>query len=108
MTDKQYPRRTILKGALSSLAAIPVIALVGRADAAVAKVDVADPMAKSLGYIPDASKLDASTPGFKAGSKCGNCANFQGKATDAEGPCTIFAGKIVPANGWCKVWAKHA
>lgn len=107
MTDKQYPRRTILKGALSSLAAIPVVALVGRADAAAAKLDIADPQAKSLGYVLDVSKLDASTPGLKAGSKCSNCAQYQGKATDAEAPCTIFAGKLVAANGWCKVWAKH-
>ncbi len=108
MTDKQYPRRAILKGALSSLAAIPVVALVGRADAAAAKVDPADAQAKALGYITDVAKIEASNTLYKAGSKCSNCAQWQGKPTDAEAPCGIFAGKIVAGNGWCKVYSKKA
>ncbi len=108
MNEKQYPRRAVLKGALSGLAAIPVIALVGRADAAAAKLDPTDAQAKSLGYIPDVSKVDASNTLYKAGSKCSNCVQYQGKPTDAEGACNIFAGKLVAANGWCKVYGKKA
>ena len=106
MSDKLYPRRAVLKGALTSLAAIPVVAYVGRA-AAAAKVDAAGAQAKALGFVPDASKIDAAaTPTFKAGSKCSNCVQWQGKPTDAEAGCGIFAGNIVPAGGWCKVYAK--
>ena len=107
MMDKKFPRRALLKGALASLAAIPVVAAVGRADAAAAKVDPNDPQAKSLGYVPDTSKVDAkSNPTHKADQKCATCVQFQGKAGDASAPCTIFAGKLVEGTGWCKVWAK--
>lgn len=106
MTEKMYARRTVLKGALTSLAAIPVVAVVGRADAAT-KVDPAGAQAKALGYVVDAGKLDAaSAPTYKAGSKCVNCVQWQGKATDAEAGCGIFAGNLVTAAGWCKVYAK--
>ena len=107
MSDQLYPRRAVLKGALTGLAAIPVVAIVGRAEAAATKVDPAGAQAKALGYVTDASKIDAAaTPTFKAGSHCSTCVQWQGKATDAEAPCGIFAGNLVAANGWCKVYAK--
>ncbi len=107
MMEKNIARRTLLKGALASLAAIPVVAAVGRADAAAAKVDPNDPQAKSLGYVADTSKVDAkANPTHKPEQKCSGCVQFQGKAGDASAPCTIFAGKLVEGNGWCKVWAK--
>jgi hypothetical protein len=109
MFDQKLPRRTILKGALTGLAAIPVVALVGRADAAApaVKLDPNDPQAKALGYVTDTTKVDAKTnPTHKPEQKCANCVQYQGKATDAVAPCTIFAGKQVDANAWCKVWAK--
>ncbi|MDQ1241355.1 MAG: hypothetical protein QG550_606, partial [Pseudomonadota bacterium] len=34
MSEKTFPRRDLLKGALMGVAAMPVVALVGRADAA--------------------------------------------------------------------------
>ena len=107
MMEKKFARRTLLKGALASLAAIPVVAAVGRADAAAAKVDPNDPQAKSLGYVSDTSKVDAkANPTHKPEQKCATCVQFQGKAGDASAPCTIFAGKLVEGTGWCKVWAK--
>jgi hypothetical protein len=107
MMEKKIARRTLLKGALASLAAIPVVAAVGRADAAAAKVDPNDPQAKSLGYVADTSKVDAkANPTHKPEQKCATCVQFQGKAGDAAAPCTIFAGKLVEGTGWCKVWAK--
>jgi hypothetical protein len=109
MFDQKLPRRAILKGALSGLAAIPVVALVTRADAAApaAKLDPNDAQAKALGYVADTSKVDAKTnPTHKPDQKCANCVQYQGKATDAVAPCTIFAGRQVDAAGWCKVWAK--
>ncbi|MBS0395971.1 MAG: high-potential iron-sulfur protein [Proteobacteria bacterium] len=101
------PRRTILKGALAGLAAIPVVGIATRADAAAVKLDPNDAQAKSLGYVTDTTKVDAkANPMHKPEQKCANCAQFQGKATDASAPCTIFAGKLVEGTGWCKVWAK--
>jgi hypothetical protein len=108
MFDQKLPRRTVLKGALAGLAAIPVIAAVTRADAAApAKLDPNDAQAKALGYATDTAKVDAKTnPTHKPEQKCSNCVQYQGKATDAAAPCTIFAGKLVEGPGWCKVWAK--
>jgi hypothetical protein len=108
MFEQKMTRRSALKGALSGLAAIPVVAFVTRADAApAAAVDPNDPQAKSLGYVADTTKVDdKSNPMHKADQKCSNCVQFQGKAGDAAAPCTIFAGKQVSGNGWCKVWAK--
>ncbi len=108
MSQSLYPRRAVLKGALTGLAAIPVVALIGEAQAAT-KVDPTGAQAKALGYVADSSKIDAAaTPSYKAGSKCVSCVQWQGKPTDAEAGCMIFAGNLVAANGWCKVYAKKA
>jgi hypothetical protein len=47
-------------------------------------------------------------PKYAAGQICGNCALFQGKATDAAGGCPLFAGKQVAGKGWCSAYAKKA
>lgn len=74
-----------------------------------AMVDEKDPQAAGLGYHADASKIDkAKTPKFAAGSNCGNCALYQGKAGAASGACPLFAGKQVSAKAWCTAWAKKA
>ena len=107
MMENKFPRRALLKGALAGLAAIPVVAMVSRAEAAAAPLDPNDPQAKSLGYIVDTAKVDAkANPTHKPEQKCSGCVQYQGKAGDAVAPCTIFAGKLVEGNGWCKVWAK--
>lgn len=69
----------------------------------------ADPQAKTFGYVADAAKVDKTkSPKFAAGQNCGNCALFQGKATDAAGGCPLFAGKQVAGKGWCNSYAKKA
>lgn len=109
MSEMKYPRRTVLKGALMGVATIPVGALLGReAVAATVKLDVNDPQAKALGYVEDATKVDAkANPNYKAGQNCANCLQYTAKATDPQGPCNIFPGKLVEAKGWCKVWVKR-
>jgi len=108
MSETKYPRRTVLKGALLGVAAIPAAALVGRAEAAAAKVDPSEPQAKSLGYVEDATKVDTkANPNYKPGQHCANCLQSQVKAGEAYIPCNIFPGKLVNANGWCKVWVKR-
>ena len=71
-------------------------------------LDPNDPTAKSLGFVSDASKVNASTnPTFKAGQHCSRCAQYQGKETDKMAGCNIFSGHTVPAGGWCQVWTKR-
>jgi hypothetical protein len=109
MKESLLQRRTVLKGALAALAAIPVVAVAGRADAAAAspKLDPNDPTAKALGYAVDSAKVDgAKYPAHKPDQKCTNCVQFQGKATDAAGGCNIFPGKQVEGPGWCTAWTK--
>ena len=69
----------------------------------------ADPRAKALGYVADASKVDAKNfPKYAAGQNCANCALYQAKPTDPVGGCPLFAGRQVPAKAWCSAWAKRA
>jgi len=110
MSDQKFPRRTLLKGALLGVAAVPVSALLSRtADAAGAAVDPNEPQAKALGYILDASKVDAkANPNFKPGQNCANCLQAPtAKPGMTEVPCNIFGGRPVAAKGWCKVWVKR-
>lgn len=102
-------RRAIVKGGLIAGAFIPAMGLM--ADAAQAAdlpaLDPKDPTAQALGFVTDASKVDAAANAtYKPTQKCSTCAQYQGKAGDATGGCLIFAGKSVPAAGWCKVWAQ--
>src|SRR5512137_2704577 len=75
MSEQKFPRRTLLKGALLGVAAVPVSALLSRtADAAGAKVSPSEPQAKSLGYVEDAATVDAkANPNHKPGQMCANC-----------------------------------
>ena len=76
-------RRAMVKSGLIAGALAPAIGLMGntaRADA-LTPLDPNDPTAKALSFVNDATKVDAAAnPTFKAGQKCGTCAQFQGKA----------------------------
>ncbi len=109
MSEQNLSRRSVLKGAFLSLAAIPVVSLSATAHAApaTALVDPAtDPLAKGLGYVANGAAV--KDPAHKAGANCANCALYQGKAKDKQGPCAIFGGRPVLAAGWCKSWVKKA
>ena len=56
-------------------------ALLGRtAHAAAGKVDPNEPQAKSLGYVEDATKVDAkANPNYKPGQICANCLQAPGE-----------------------------
>ena len=99
-------KRSLLAGTL-----VPAMGLIGNGAGAAGlpPLDPNDPQAKSLGYAPDGSKVNAAAnPTFKAGQKCSTCAQYQGKPTDASAGCNVFAGHSVPAGGWCKVWAQKS
>ncbi len=106
--QSRISRRAVVKGGLIAGAFIPALGLL--ANSAVADglpmLDANDPTAKALGFVANASKVDATAnPTYKPNQKCGTCAQFQGKAGDASGGCNIFTGHSVPVGGWCKVWA---
>ena len=61
-------------------------------------VTEADPTAKALGYVEDASKSPNAKR--KAGDDCTNCQFYTG-GTTGRGPCQLFPGKSVNAKGWC-------
>ena len=109
MSERKIHRRDVLKGALIGVAAVPVTALLGRAEAATGRVDPNEPQAKSLGYVEDATKVDAkANPNFKPGQTCANCLQVpKGKEGGDWIPCNIFAGRPVAAKGWCKVYVKR-
>ena len=109
MSEKSFPRRTLLKGALLGVAAVPVTAILGRANAASGPVDPNEPQAKSLGYVTDATKVDPkANPNFKPGQMCANCLQAPaGKESGGMVPSNIFAGRPVSAKGWCKVYVKR-
>jgi High potential iron-sulfur protein len=102
-------RRAMVKSGLIAGSLVPAFGLLVNTAGAQAPtpLDPNDPTAKSLNFVTDASKVDAAAnPTYKAGQKCGTCAQFTGKAGAATGGCNIFVGHTVPATGWCKVWAQ--
>jgi hypothetical protein len=107
--QRRISRRALVKRGLIAGALIPAIGFAaksGAAAAALPALDPKDPTATALGFVTDASKVDAAANvTYKPTQKCSNCAQFQGKPSDATAACTIFVGKSVPAGGWCKVWA---
>jgi hypothetical protein len=109
MKNKIISRRALVKSGLIAGAVIPTLGLMTRSATAAGlpPLDPKDPTAQSLGFVLDASKVNAAAnPTYKPTQKCGTCAQFLGKAGDASGGCNIFAGKSVPVGGWCKVWAQ--
>lgn len=104
MSINTLQRRAFLKACgAAALAGIPVTVLAQ----APAKLAEDEPIAKSLAYLEDASKVDAeANPRFKSGNNCGNCALYV-TADEADGfaPCRAVGGKLVARAGWCKVWA---
>lgn len=102
-------RRALVKGGLIAGVLVPAIGLIGSAAeaAGLPPLDPKDPTAAALGFMTDATKVDAAAnPTYKKNQKCSTCAQYQGKPTDSSAGCNIFAGHSVPAGGWCKVWAQ--
>jgi hypothetical protein len=98
-------RRNLLKGlALGAAGAAIGVRRAGGAETA--KVDVQDSQAVALGYVENASQVDAKKyPQYVAGSNCDNCLQLQGKPGNNYRPCALFSGKLVAVSGWCTGWA---
>jgi High potential iron-sulfur protein len=66
-------------------------------------LQMSNPTAAALAYVPDAANADKSR--YPAGSKqtCANCLHF--KSLDADwGSCALFPGFKVKSAGWCAGW----
>lgn len=93
-------RRRLLKKVALGTVLIPIAGATLRTAAAdLAQITADDPMVKALKYVNDASKASDAKPG----SKCANCALYQG-GTAVQGGCPLFPGKAVTAAGWCASW----
>jgi hypothetical protein len=100
-------RRDFLKRALASAVIIPALGAADARAAPLPPLDPSDPVAQSLGFVPDASKVGAN-PEFKPGQHCGVCMQYQGKPSDATAGCSIYAGHSVPSRGWCGAFAQRS
>jgi hypothetical protein len=119
LTPSQNSRREFLQHSLWFAAAIPVLGTVLSAcndtgsatppngDQAV-KED--DPVAASLGYRQDATKVDTEKFPKRKGPEgekqfCKNCQFFTPKGDSGWGTCQIIRSGDVKATGWCNTWA---
>jgi hypothetical protein len=101
-------RRDFLKCALVSAVVIPALSGEYARATGLTPLDPADSTAESLGFAPDASKVDASAnPTFKSGQHCGICMQYQGKKSDSTAGCSIYSGHSVPSGGWCMAFAQR-
>lgn len=99
--NQPLPRRVFLMTVVASGAALATTAQ------AQALLDEKDAQAVALGYVADATRVDAKKyPKYAAGQVCSNCALYQGKAADKAGGCPLFGAKQVAGPGWCSAWAK--
>lgn len=119
-------RRSFLKKSLTILSAVPVVAALDRGNLiSIAKAQATTalpenhPMAQTLGYIEDASKVDTAKWPKRAGEEgakqfCYNCQLMTEKGlkvegrTEAFGRCALFADGLVTENGWCNSWVLKA
>lgn len=77
-------------------------------------VKESDSMAKTLGYVEDAKKVDTKKFPKRAGPAgakqfCYNCQFYTEKKNPKDSKaagCTIFAGKGVASHGWCNTWTQ--
>jgi hypothetical protein len=102
-------RRDFLKCALASAVLIPALRETDAMAADLTPLDPTDPVAQSLGFVQDASKVVANLNAtFKPGQRCGGCMQYRGNPSDATAGCSIYSGHSVPSGGWCRAFAQRA
>jgi hypothetical protein len=106
--SKIIGRRTLLKAALTGVASLPLAAALvrpARADDQFPLLKEEDTTAKSIGYVADAGKVDATVyPTFRKGQDCSNCKLYLGDKGEPQGACELVLGQFVLAKAWCKAW----
>jgi len=100
-------RRQLLQAALAA----PVALAAGCATTAGTgeqRLRAEDPVARSLLYVQDTTKVPAGNPlaaRHEPTQRCAGCIHVRGNAGDTWRPCPVFPARLVNANGWCSVWA---
>jgi hypothetical protein len=107
-------RRSFIESSARWIVTIPLLnTLAGRSWSADLPIETGDdPVAKALGYFPDATKVDTVKYPKRAGADgatqfCHTCLQFTATSDD-WGTCKVIPGKRVAAAGWCNVWVKKA
>lgn len=99
LRDEFHGRRQFLKMTMALTATAAMAGFTGLVRAADEQhVTDADPTAKVLGYVEDATTT--KSPLYKAGTTCSTCQFYAGPAA-GYGSCQLFPGKVVNAKGWC-------
>ncbi|MBT9524893.1 MAG: high-potential iron-sulfur protein [Rhizobacter sp.] len=76
------------------------------AHAQATRLDENDPKALAVGYVHDATRVDAKKyPKYVPGETCAACQFYLAAPTEPWGPCSIFPRKLVAARGWCDAFA---
>jgi hypothetical protein len=97
-------RRSLVKSLAAAAAVAAIFPSIKARAAELSHVDVKDPAAIALGYVENATQVDAKKyPTYVKGSRCDNCLLLQG-SSGAYRPCNLFPGKLVAAAGWCTGW----
>jgi hypothetical protein len=105
-SNRALNRRSLVKNLAAAAAAVSFLRGVKSRAADLPHLDVKDPQAGALGYVENATQVDAKKyPTYVKGSRCDNCLLLQGSSGAAYRPCNLFAGKLVSAAGWCSGWA---
>lgn len=98
-------RRQFLKTAIVAGAAVVAGGVVRQLFAAEPHLTDADPTAKAMDYVEDATTSKNAL--YKPGSVCANCQLYTGGA-NGYGNCQLFPGRLVSANGWCTSYTRKA
>ena len=103
-------RRRFLKRATAGVVVAPFAGMLAmRRAAGQERVGEDDELARQLGYVEDASRVDAAAwPTYQDGQNCANCQLYEGAEGEEWGPCQIFGGQLVAAEGWCSAWVERA
>jgi hypothetical protein len=104
MPGSAVNRRSLLKSVAAAAAAAAIFRGGKSRAAELPHLDLKDPAAVALGYVENATQVDAKkSPTYVKGSRCDNCLLLQG-SSGAYRPCNLFPGKLVSAAGWCSGW----
>ncbi|MDA3868780.1 MAG: high-potential iron-sulfur protein [Gammaproteobacteria bacterium] len=105
MTDQtiKLQRRKFLRILTIGSALVPMSGLLLHTPALAQqeKLSEDDPLAKSLNYSHDATKVTVKQR--EEDQFCYNCQLLQGEG-GAWRPCQAFANKLVNENGWCSAY----
>ena len=108
MTGSISRRELLARIAVTTVAGtVASVAAAAEHDASAQRVDPADATAVALGYVEDATRVDASRfKTYRPGQSCANCTQIQGAAGAEWRPCLLFPDKLVKAAGWCSAYVR--